>query len=36
MLKRTRKKIRVVWIVISLLAVLGMLIFTIIPLLQTL
>jgi len=36
MLKSTKKKIRILWIVISVLAALGMVAFTVAPFLQTL
>ncbi len=35
MLNRTKKKIRIVWIIISLLGVIGMIAFSLIPLIQS-
>ncbi len=35
MLNKTRKKIRIVWIIISVFGILGMLAFTLVPLFQS-
>jgi len=36
MLKSTKKKVRILWVIVSVLAALGMVAFTVAPLLQTL
>ncbi len=35
MLNKTKKRIRIVWIIISLFGIIGMIAFTLIPLLQS-